>query len=109
MIQLMESKAFGHRFILNGSNTTLRFVIEQLNSLNGFKGNTINLNEALANSALYVENFLSLFGRRQLLSKDILRSAFDMNCYSTDKVTKTIGINFIPVEKSLGFYFNTTS
>jgi len=102
MLQLMEQKCFGERFILSSSNLTYRELFNLI--ADGFKmkrpGIAVQpwmLKIACGFSWL----FGKLTGKTPALTGETAHSAFQKIRYSNEKIRKTLDYRFISIEKSI--------
>ena len=102
MLQLMRSNIANERFLVIGENRSFKEVFDQI---------AVNLNlpkpskEAkpwMAAIIWRVEALRSfLFGTEPLVSKENSESAFKKTFYSNEKITKTLGHKFIPIDEAI--------
>ena len=102
MILLMESPVSGERFILNSENMNYRDFFALAAGFLKRPSPTFRAGPILSSMAWRFEKMKSLVtGREPLVTRETARTANNRYYYSSEKVTRQLGITFIPVEKSL--------
>ena len=102
MIALMESNISAEHFIISGENLPFRKIFDWIaDGLNKPKA-TIFVNSFLREVAWRTEAMKNiLFRTKPFITKETANSAGKKVCFSNEKIKKAIGIDFIPVEKSV--------
>lgn len=102
MVQLVENKVWGERFILNAENIGY----QQL-----FKSISENLNVKVPNRlatyrqamlAVKLEKFRSMItGAKPRITRSTVKAGFSKQCYSSEKIIDQLDIKFIPVVETV--------
>ena len=111
IIELMEKNIFGERFILNSDNWPLRKSFTEMATNLGSKPPHIALSKKLAGIYWRFEWLKSLiFVSQPTVTKETVNTAFSSTRFSSQKIKDAIGMEFIPVQKSIEefsqFYLN---
>jgi nucleoside-diphosphate-sugar epimerase len=102
MIGLMESDIKNERFILNAANLEYRKLFELMAEAFGKPAPTIKVNPALAGIAWRVETLKSMLtGTKPLITKETANTAVQHFEYSNEKIRKTLGFEFTPIEETV--------
>lgn len=101
MVQLMESKISGERFILSSEDISNHQLFTMIAMALGKKPPAIQLLPWMAAVAWRVNLFFPLFGKQPTFTKEIARSAFNRYFFDSSKISKLLNYNFIPVKKSI--------
>lgn len=102
MVQLMESEIVNERFIINSENLFYRDFFILLAGFLGKKPPSImapRIVQELAWRFFKITAFIS--GTKPFITKETARTSRNIHHYSNEKIKKAIGIEFIPIEKSL--------
>lgn len=110
-IELMDKSVFGERFILNSENWPLRNSFTEMAKALGAKVPHIALSKKLAGLYWRLEWFKSfVFGSQPKVTKETVNTAFSTTRFSNQKIKDALGMEFIPVQKSIEefsrFYLN---
>ncbi len=101
-LMLMDKGVKDARFIISSENMTYRKVFDLIAENLGKKKATIRVTPLMAGIGWRAESFLRLLtGKNPMITKETARSAMSHWIYSNDKIKKEIGIEFIPIEKSV--------
>ncbi len=102
MISLMEGEIVNERFVLVSENKPFRDVMNRIADRIGKKRPGIYAGPLLSGLAWRVE-FLKwkISGYKPVITKETARSATNKHYYSSAKILKTLGRDFIPIEKSI--------
>jgi dihydroflavonol-4-reductase len=109
MIQLMESQIKGERFLLNAANLPFRKFFDMLHEAFGKPPASIAVGPLLAGLGWRFEKIRSaLKGKEPIITKETAQAANYSYEFSSEKIKKTIGYSFIPIQQSVkeicGFY-----
>ena len=102
MVQLMESEIVNERFIINSENLFYRDFFILLAGFLGKKPPSImapRIVQELAWRFFKITAFIS--GTKPFITKETARTSRNIHHYSNEKIKNAIGIEFIPIEKSL--------
>jgi len=103
MIQLMEQERFGERYILTAGDLSYRELFNQIAGNFQVKQPSIAARPWMLNIACRVSSLIAtLTGKSPALTKETAHSAFQQIRFSGEKVQKTLGYDFITLEKSIG-------
>ncbi|WP_158524882.1 NAD-dependent epimerase/dehydratase family protein [Mesonia sp. K7] len=102
LIELMNSNIKNERFILVSENLSFEEVITQI---------ATNLNKPIPTKVIrpwmvkigWLVQYVGrkIFGTRQQIQKSAIKSAFGQSFYNNEKAKTVLGIDFIPIEKSI--------
>ena len=98
---LMESPIENEGFILNGTNLHYAEFFELLRQSHPALPQKKLLSPTALRMLSYVEVLLSLFGRRRLLTRKMLRTLQHMSYYNGNKITHVLPFSYTPIEKTL--------
>lgn len=102
---LLESNIKNNRFIINSENLKYREVFDMLAENFGQPKATFKVTPILKEIAWRLEYLRSLItGKRSILTKETAQTAMRRSKYSTNKIQKEIGYDFISIKKSLKKY-----
>lgn len=102
MVLLVEKKCFGERFIVAAENLSYQDFFSKLSISLGKKSPDIEIKLWMAAIFWRLENLRSkISGKRPLVTKETTQSALSIYKYSSLKVKKTLGIEFISISKSI--------
>ena len=102
MIQLMEHKRFGERYILSAGNLSYRELFNMIADNLKVKRPVIEARPWMLNVAYYLSWLAAkLTGKTPALTKETVHSAFQQIRYSGEKIEKTLEYEFIPLEKCI--------
>jgi len=102
MIQLMESDVENERFILNAKDLSFKELFSLIAESLGKKAPTIKANAFLMRLAYFFSQTVSaMSGKEPTVTRSAVRSAFNKKYYSSEKIMKTIGFSFTPIENAI--------
>lgn len=102
MIQLMESKIVGERFILNSENLKYKDLFDLIADEIGVAKPKKEATQSLLKLAVFADSIASkLKIKKREITKDVVRSSMSVSSYSNHKILNEIGINFKPIHKSI--------
>jgi nucleoside-diphosphate-sugar epimerase len=102
MILLMERNIHDERFILNSENSSYHEVINLVADGLGKARPTIRVGKFLSEIGWRVEAGRTFFSRsKSMISKETARNGQRSWTYSSDKIKKALGIEFIPVKEAI--------
>ena len=102
MIQLMEQERFGERYTLTAGDLTYRELFNRIADNFQVKRPSIAARPWMLNVAYRLSSLMAtLTGKSPALTKETAHSAFQQIRYSSEKVQKTLGYKFIPLEMSI--------
>jgi dihydroflavonol-4-reductase len=102
MIQLMESNLVNERYLLNAENFSYRNFFDVANTCFQKAKPHIHASLWLSNVVWRIEKLRSFFtGSNPLITRETTRAAHQKNYFSNQKIKEAIGINFIPIAKSI--------
>ena len=101
-LMLMEKGISNERYILNSENCTYRYVFDQIAECFGRKKATIKVTPLMAEIGWRTETVKSwITNGKPMITKETARNSLRHWDYSNEKIKKEIGIDFIPIEKSV--------
>jgi nucleoside-diphosphate-sugar epimerase len=102
MLQLMEKNIFNQRFIISSQNLSYREVINFIADGFGKKHPSIKVNSLLSEIGWRVAALQNLFSKNKtIITKETARNGQRSWLYSNEKIKSALGIDFIPVERSV--------
>ncbi|GAB1418794.1 NAD-dependent epimerase/dehydratase family protein [Bacteroidales bacterium] len=102
MMLVMEKQLFGERFIVSAGNLTYRQLFSQIALCLGKKPPTVNVSPWMAETAWRVMTVKGFITRsRPAITRETARTSLASKSYSSEKLIKATGIEFIPIEKSI--------
>lgn len=102
MIALMKSEIHSERFLLVSENLPYKNFFEIVAENLGKPKAKIKVNPFLAELGWRLDKLRSgLTGKKELITKETARAANETRFYSNEKIKKAIGIDFIPVARSV--------
>ncbi|MDA3954629.1 MAG: NAD-dependent epimerase/dehydratase family protein [Bacteroidales bacterium] len=103
MIELMESNFNAERFILNTDNLFYKDLFDKIaDSMNVAKPKK-EAGSSLLKLAVFFDSIAgTLRIKKREITKEIIKSSTSVSKYSNEKIKKTIGKTFIPIDKSIG-------
>jgi len=102
MIALMNSGKSDDRFILSSENYNYQTLFSSIARGFGVKAPAKEAKAWMLGLAWRAAKFISIFtGKPAALTSDAARSSLNESLYSNDKIKKTIGIEFRPLELSI--------
>ena len=102
MIKLMESEIKNERFLLNAGNKSYRDFADMVHDELGKKRPSIKAGKFLLGLGWRVEKIWSFFrGRPPVLTKTIAHAIDLRSSFSSEKIKKMLGYEFIPIEQSV--------
>jgi dihydroflavonol-4-reductase len=102
MILLTEKGVNGERFILNAEHWSYQEVLNEIAIALGKKKPFIYVNPFLSEFAWIYELLKSsVTGSKRLVTKETARTANQKYKYSNEKIKKVLGMEFIPLRKSI--------
>ena len=102
MLQLMNEKRFGERYILTAGNLSYQTLFNMIADNLKVTKPSIAARPWMLNIAYRCACLAALLtGKNPALTKETAHSAFQKNCYSGEKIVKTLGYEFISIEKSI--------
>lgn len=102
IIDLMEKNIFGERFILNSENWPLRNAFTEMARALSSKSPHITMSKKIAGLYWKFQWLKSLFfGSQPTVTKETVNTAFSNTRFNSQKIKDTIGMEFIPVQKSI--------
>jgi dihydroflavonol-4-reductase len=100
MLQLMESEVSGERYTLIGEHLILRDLSWAIADALKVKRPSIKVTPGFARFAVFVDWFLSIFGKKRKLFPETANALHRHRRFSTEKISTT-GFQFTPVVKAI--------
>ncbi|NDV83319.1 NAD-dependent epimerase/dehydratase family protein [Bacteroides sp. 51] len=102
IIELVQQKIYNQRFILVSENLTNQQLFTWIAHAMNKRGPYISIGKrGLTLAAKLDRAFSRMLGKTPLLTPEIVSSALKQETYSSEKIRKTIGFTFIPMEESI--------
>lgn len=103
MISLMKGEISAERFILNAENISYKDLFEKIAEVMNVPKPKKEASINLLKLAVLIDSVAGVLKiKKREITKEIIRSSTSISKYSNEKIKKTIGIDFIPIEKSIG-------
>ena len=100
--QVLISKTYGERFIINGGDTSFLDLITQISKRLGKRPPQVKLAPALIHALAVLEDWRSrIMGSEPLITKQSAKVAKEKFYYSSDKVIKKFNLKFRNLENTL--------
>ena len=102
MILLMNSDIRNERFILNAVNLEYSKLFGLMAEAFGKPAPSVKVSPALSSLAWRIEKLRSVFtGVKPLITRETANTAVQQYTYSSDKIIKTLGFEFTPIEETV--------
>jgi nucleoside-diphosphate-sugar epimerase len=102
MVKLMESNISSERFVLNSENLSYKALFDMIAEIMQIEKPKIEATISLLKLAAFLDLFASKIRiKKQEITKQVAISSLSVSKYSNEKIKKTFGIDFIPIEKSI--------
>lgn len=99
---LMNSKKANERYILVAENKSFKWLFYEIANNLGVKKPSIKVKKWMSSIAWRLEYVKCFFTRKKpLLTKNNAKSIYKKNYYSSEKIKKQLGLNFIPIKSSI--------
>lgn len=108
MVLLMDSDISGERFILSAGDYTYREVFNMAADAMHKKRPAAYAKPWMTSIGWRIDWFLSLLGKKRLLTKDQARAVHETTRYPNDKIVAALGYGFTPIEEVFTEIFPTT-
>lgn len=107
MIELMNRDINNERFVISGDNKSYKEVLFTIADKLQVKRPSIKVNAMLAEVAWRTEMLKSFFtGSKPMVTKETARTALNRHYYSSEKIKKALGIDFISLGASIKHWAN---
>ncbi len=104
MIQLIEKKQFGNRYVLVENNYTFKEIFTILQTQFSKKAPTIEANKLLLKLASFGDRLATVFtGNERRLTPDTVHAALEKNTFNNQKIKNALNFQFVPFQDSAGF------
>ncbi len=102
MILLMDSSVQAERFIINSENLSYREVFSLIATSVGKRPPMHKLSFGIAYTTALANEILSyILPIPEVITREMITSAFSHKTYCNDKIKNAIGISFMPIEQSI--------
>jgi nucleoside-diphosphate-sugar epimerase len=102
LIKLMESSITNEPFLCIGSNQTIRHLLNTISDRSNVKRPTKSISKKLVRFLSLVSSpIFKVIGKKPLLSKDAINSAYKKLAYNSDKLKRTINHSFYSLEETI--------
>jgi|SRR5690554_549331 len=99
-ITLMNSDIKGQRYILAAENISFKNLLSTIAIALGKKPPKYAAKKWMATSMLFGDQLLAMLsGKKAILNKGSIHTAFNRKCFDTDKIKKEIGYTFQPISE----------
>ena len=104
MIQLIEKKQFGKRFILIENNYSIKEILSKTSTALGKKEPYINAGKGLLIFAKWIDSIRSFFtGKEPIITSETITSGLEKNSFNNTKIKQAINFSFTPLPDTLKF------
>ncbi len=100
-IQLLEKDIHKEQFILNALNTSYKNIFEQIAKRGGIHSPSKTITRGMTRMIYFTETMLKLFGRKQKLTKENIRSMFKTSLFDGSKVESSIGFKYRDMDETI--------
>ncbi|MCT4664896.1 MAG: NAD-dependent epimerase/dehydratase family protein [Flavobacteriales bacterium] len=104
MALLEEQNIQNERFILSAGNFSYHQIFDWITEGFNKPKPKIQVTMSLGKKVLWVEKFLSIFGRKRKLTKENLETSLQENKYDSSKLIHTLEYHYSPVQKSIQWH-----
>jgi nucleoside-diphosphate-sugar epimerase len=102
LIKLMESSITNERFLCIGSNQTIRHLLNTISDRSNVNRPTKSISKKLVRFLSLVSSpIFKVVGKKPLLSKDAINSAYKKLAYNSEKLKSTINHSFYSLEETI--------
>ncbi|MBA3663817.1 MAG: NAD-dependent epimerase/dehydratase family protein [Bacteroidetes bacterium] len=103
MIKLTDGKHYANRYILVEENYTFKEMFDKIQEAFGKRKPFINASAGVLQIGRVADGILSKFNKREpALTKSIINSALNKQRLSNEKIKKTLGYTFEPINEVIG-------
>jgi nucleoside-diphosphate-sugar epimerase len=100
-IQLLESDIKNDIFILNATNTSYKEIFTKIAQSAGKKAPRKKISKGLINFVYNLEVILKIFGRKQKITRENIKSMFNIAKFDGSKITKAIDFNYRNIDQGI--------
>ncbi|MBI3136244.1 MAG: NAD-dependent epimerase/dehydratase family protein [Bacteroidetes bacterium] len=101
MAELSEKRIFNDRFLVIAENLKYRDLFVKIADAFGVKGPSIEAKPWMAAIVWRLESFLTLFGKKQNITRETAHSSMSISQYSNEKIKAKIGMKFRTMEDTV--------
>jgi dihydroflavonol-4-reductase len=101
LAELSEKRIFNDRFLVIAENLKYKDLFEKIAKAFGVKGPSVEAKPWMAALAWRLEAFLSLFGKKQNITRETARSSMSTTQYSNEKIKARIGMKFYAMDDTV--------
>jgi nucleoside-diphosphate-sugar epimerase len=102
MVTLMDKEVFAKRFVINSENISHKEVFSNIAKAMGKREPSIRVTPLITSLVWPLAWFGSLFtGKTPAITRDTSKSAHNKTYYSSERIKKEIGIEFIPISDAI--------
>lgn len=101
LMQAMESDRVGNRYTIVSENMSYKEMLFQLADALKVKRPYLRATRSLTETAWRIDWFLSLLGKKRILSKDAARSLHKTDLFSNEKSILELGIHYTPIAEAV--------
>ena len=100
-VELATKEIFNQRYLTVGENASFLKLFTHITNSFGKKPPRFKLQSWMLAIAWRLDTFLSLFGKKQSITKENSKSSFGVSKYSNDKVKNELGYKFYSLEETV--------
>ncbi len=102
MVELVKQRKFGERFILVENNYPFKTIFDMVHGCLKKPVARFRVSSRILKTMGYIHRFLfRIIGKTPLLTKSLINAALNRQSYSNEKVKKTLGFTFQPVDETI--------
>ncbi|HHZ64956.1 MAG TPA: NAD-dependent epimerase/dehydratase family protein [Flavobacteriales bacterium] len=102
MIALTDSELKSERFLLNAENLPFKDVFDWIADSLGKKRPAVKVSKLMSEIFWRLDKLKSMLtGTKRSVTREIARESSKVHTYSSEKIRKEIGLEFIPIKKSI--------
>lgn len=101
LMQAMESDRVGERYTIVSENTSYKELLFQLADALKVRRPYLRATRSLTQTAWRIDWFLSLVGKKRVLSKDAARSLHKTDLFSNGKSVRELGMSYTPISDAV--------
>lgn len=104
MIQLIEQKHFGKRFVLVENNYSFKEILSETHKALRKKVPYINAGKGLLISAKWLDSFRCMItGKEPIITAETITAGLEKNTFNNARIKQTINFQFTPLSETLKF------
>ena len=104
MVQLVEQKHFGKRFVITENNYSFKEILSETHKALGKKVPFIKAGKILLITAKWLDAFrCALTGKDRIITKETITAGLEENTFSNSNIKEALNYKFIPFSDTIKF------